>query len=136
MITLRNSIIYLRKLLKKQPKISLFRLNFLIWLWLINSKIIVKVNLCALLSSLVNACIPQGTLTISCTPSSLASVMSQLGTSQASLAFWMVSAVVVQPIRFGSFEGGVGNLINRIPIKSLSNFGFGNLFAKVWQNDL
>jgi hypothetical protein len=84
-------------------------------------------------SSLANACIPQGRLSISCTPSSLSSVMSQFGTSGMS--------GLLDGLRpsgngfglpsfggFGGFGGAIGNIMDRIPLRSLSNFGFGNLF--------
>lgn len=81
-------------------------------------------------SSLVNACIPQGKLAISCTPSSLTSVMSQFGTSSMpGLLDGFNQFANSFSSSFGNF-GERGNLMNRIPFKSLSNFGFGNLFNK------
>lgn len=81
-------------------------------------------------SSLANACIPQGKLTISCTPSSLSSVMSQFGTSGMSglLDGLRPSGNGFGLPSFGNFGGAIGNIMDRIPFKSLSNFGFGNLF--------
>lgn len=77
-------------------------------------------------SSFVNACIPQGSSRISCTPSSIGSVMSQLGVSQGLSG--LGSALNV----FGGGGGGgfFSNIVNSIPQQALSMFGFGNLFPK------
>ena len=79
-------------------------------------------------SSLVNACIPQGTLRISCTPGSLGSVMGQFGSSSGGTQLF--------PQGFGG--GGLqnlgniaGNFLNNIPKQALSNFGFGSVFGKL-----
>jgi hypothetical protein len=81
--------------------------------------------------SLVNACIPQGTLRISCTPSSIGSVLNQFGGGSgmggiaAGLSIFQNSAS-----QFGSsMFGGVSNIMGAIPSKALSFFGLGSIFG-------
>ena len=81
-------------------------------------------------SSLVNACIPQGTLRISCTPSSLGSVMSQFGSSSGGMGLLTQGFGGVAG-SFGGLANIAGNLFNNIPKQALSNFGFGSIFSKI-----
>lgn len=80
-------------------------------------------------SSLVNACIPQGTLRISCTPSSLGSVMSQFGSSSSGMGL-LPQGFGGSAGNFGGLGNIAGNLLNNIPKQALSNFGFGSIFSK------
>lgn len=78
-------------------------------------------------SSLVNACIPQGSLRISCTPNSIGSVLSQFGGSSMG-SFGNMGGFGNIIGNMGGFGNMIGSLFGGIPMQALSNFGFGSLF--------
>ena len=88
-------------------------------------------------SSLVNACIPQGSLRISCTPSSIGSVLSQFGGGGGFSGIMnnFIPNGAGGPMQ-GAFDfakmfggGGGGSFLGGIPTKALSFFGLGSIFG-------
>lgn len=88
-------------------------------------------------SALVNACIPQGSLRISCTPSSIGSVLSQFGGGSGFSGVMnnFIPNGAGGPMQ-GAFDfakkfggGGGGSLLGGIPSKALSFFGLGSIFG-------
>lgn len=88
-------------------------------------------------SSLVNACIPQGSLRISCTPSSIGSVLGQFGGGGgfSSIMNNFIPNGANGPMQ-GAFDfakmfggGAGGSILGGIPSKALSFFGLGSIFG-------